>query len=244
MDAFYQTQEAALQMMADMGAPVEVTSFKVPRSKASRPYIRFRTIGRVVLATLRFQYVRRRKIEYLQAKISKLSPSPSVVTTFGFSPPQAVAPSHSKEHVHSHKQPLLPPPSHFPSVSASASHPFSSDTGHATLLPPTIAPTATASHHSSPSTKMPKAYADSKSKPTKKSEGSSSKYRHMLSQKQHQPSSLPKTLKHDQRQSVKHAGRLSLPSSGAVPDSSSDPQLMAYIKGLEKLQARLSKTKH
>ena len=107
IDAFYQTQEAALQMMADMGAPVEGTSFKVSRLKVSHPYIHFRTIGQVVLVTLRFQYVRQRKIEYLQANVSKLSHSPSVATTFGFSPPQAVAPSHSKEQVHSHK-PHLP----------------------------------------------------------------------------------------------------------------------------------------
>ncbi len=44
-----------------------------------------------------------------------------------------------------------------------------------------------------------------------------------------------------QKTQSKRVNPLSLPGGGE--SSTSDPQLMAYIKGLEKLQARLSKTK-
>ena len=58
-------------MMADMGAPVD-SGPKVPHSKFPRPYARFRAIGCVVVATLRFQYVRRKKLQYLKSRVSKL----------------------------------------------------------------------------------------------------------------------------------------------------------------------------
>lgn len=79
VDAFFQSQQSALLIMADMGAPVDL-NLRPPHSKYSRPYARFRAIGCVVIATLRFRYVVRRKMHHIKSHINKLqrrAPMPS-----------------------------------------------------------------------------------------------------------------------------------------------------------------------
>ena len=71
VDAFFQTQQSALLLMADMGAPVNLDSHLV-HSKYPRAYTRFRAVGCVVIATLRFRYVLRRKMHHLRSHINKL----------------------------------------------------------------------------------------------------------------------------------------------------------------------------
>lgn len=71
VDAFYQTQQSALLLMAGMGAPVNLDTYP-PYSKYPRAYARFRAAGCVVIATLRFRYVLRRKMHHLRSHISKL----------------------------------------------------------------------------------------------------------------------------------------------------------------------------
>ena len=71
VDAFYQTQQSALLLMVDMGAPISLDTYH-PYSKYPRAYARFRAAGFVVIATLRFRYVLRRKIHHLRSHISKL----------------------------------------------------------------------------------------------------------------------------------------------------------------------------
>ena len=62
--------------MADMGAPIiNQDPAYPPSSKYSRPYARFRAVGAVVLATFRFRYVIRRKLQYLQSKMAQLDPA-------------------------------------------------------------------------------------------------------------------------------------------------------------------------
>lgn len=268
-------------MMADMGAPMESAMNKPHCTRYSRPYARFRVVGRVVLATLRFQYVRRRKIEYLQAKMNKLSPSPSNATTFGFSPPSVS----TQEHPH----PVVP------------TRPKSTDRLGHTSNPLAISHPATVFSLSSriqpsetqppPTTALPTKKDNVVNRPKlstissqvqgrpihhaqlsgpksgkritgAKAPGSSSKHKRVLSQNHVLPNtptplsanatqsstkiSVPKQGK---MQSGKTSMKKFKPSSDSgtprvpVPGSSGDPQLLAYMKGLERLQARLSKTK-
>lgn len=73
LDAFYQTQQVALKMMSDMGAPISAGPSFPPPSKYPRPYARFRAIAAAVRATIRFRYICRRKSEYLQSKMVKIN---------------------------------------------------------------------------------------------------------------------------------------------------------------------------
>lgn len=69
VDAFFQTQQTALIMMADMGANLTRT----PKPKSSRrSLIKFKIVVHVVMATLRFQYVVRRKHQYIQSYSSRV----------------------------------------------------------------------------------------------------------------------------------------------------------------------------
>ena len=70
VDAFYQTQQSALLLMVDMGAPVSLDTYR-SYSKYPRAYARFRAAGCVVIATLRFRYVLKRKMHHLKSHISK-----------------------------------------------------------------------------------------------------------------------------------------------------------------------------
>ena len=246
----------------------------------SRPYARFRVVGRVVLATLRIQYVRRRKIEYLQAKMNKLSPSPSSTTTFGFSPPTGSTQQHphlilskSNDRASHTSNPLV------------SSHPAPIFSLSSKIQPsePQLRPTSVVStKESRPDVvKRPKLSSiDSlvQGRPThhaplsdqksgKRDPGvnpsrSSSKHKRVLSQNHVLPNTpTPLSASRMQsstktsvpKQSKLESGKPSLkkfkpPSSSGssrlpVPGSSGDPQLLAYMKGLERLQARLSKTK-
>ena len=69
MDAFFQTQQTALVMMADMGAPVA----RAPKARPHLyPLLKFKTAVHVVIAAMRFQYVVRRKHQYLQSYSNKI----------------------------------------------------------------------------------------------------------------------------------------------------------------------------
>ena len=69
VDAFFQTQQAALVIMADMGAPAVNT----PKAKSKGNYLsRFRRAVHVVMAALRFQYVVRRKHQYIQSYSNRI----------------------------------------------------------------------------------------------------------------------------------------------------------------------------
>lgn len=64
VDAFFQTQQAALVIMTEMGAPpAKKTKAKSYRHKL----LKFKTAVHVVMAALRFQYVIRRKHQYIQS---------------------------------------------------------------------------------------------------------------------------------------------------------------------------------
>ena len=62
-------------MLADMGCVVSHEASFPPPSKFPRPYARFRAAGAAVRAVFRFQYMCRRKREYLQSKSEKLDPA-------------------------------------------------------------------------------------------------------------------------------------------------------------------------
>ena len=66
VDAFFQTQQAALIMMAEMGAPPAHTHKS--RSLGNR----FKVAAHVVMATYRFQYVVRRKNQYIRSYSSRV----------------------------------------------------------------------------------------------------------------------------------------------------------------------------
>ena len=247
VDAFYQTQQAALMMMADMGAPVDFGS-KPPHSKYPRPYARFRAIGCVVVATLRFQFVRKRKLHYLRSKVSRLTSSalkllpstdedgPRLYTQSVDSQPyvglsagiQTVlgAPPRKATELHSALR-----YSHTPVTSSTSLLRAASSASSATYIPipPAVAAAAVgqtlsgsrATHGAPQQSKAP-----SMKQKQKKHKTTSAKP--ALSPAASRPPGGPKVV------------TKSLTQSREVVD---DPQLVAYIKGLERLQARLSKTK-
>ncbi len=237
VDAFYQTQQAALQLMADMGAPIEVTSFRTRRPNAVRPYLRFRVVAKLVLATLRFQYVRRRKMEYLKTKMNKISASPSIATMYGFSPPQHTTIPIKEQTSSSQKysSPLLPISTQ-PCTRIGSTRPITL-TGHTILVPPSghVKPVSTGNQQSAPTLKK-----SSKSRSRQHLEHASGKHRRVSSHSKSAASSqaTKATIPSGATISLKRVTPLSIPGSGG--SGPSDPQLMAYIKGLEKLQARLS----
>ena len=69
VDAFFQTQQAALLMMADMGAP----SASTLKSKSrNRTLLKFKTAVHAVMAAHRFQFVVRRKEQYIQSYSNRI----------------------------------------------------------------------------------------------------------------------------------------------------------------------------
>jgi predicted nuclease with TOPRIM domain len=64
VDAFFQTQQAALIMMAEMGAPPATTNTRKYKSRGLR---RMKTAVHVVMAAFRFQYVVRRRNQYIRS---------------------------------------------------------------------------------------------------------------------------------------------------------------------------------
>ena len=70
VDAFFQTQQAALVIMADMGAP----SANTPKTKSRKfNVLKFKTVVHTVMAALRFQYVVRRKHQYIQSYSNRIA---------------------------------------------------------------------------------------------------------------------------------------------------------------------------
>ena len=67
-DAFFQTQQTALVLMADMGVPVTTLKSKPP----VHHLLKFKMAVHVVMATLRFQYVVRRKHQYIQSYANRI----------------------------------------------------------------------------------------------------------------------------------------------------------------------------
>ena len=58
-------------MMADMGAPTELDSKRIrPKVRRNR---KFKVAVYAVVALLRFQFIRKKKIKYLNSRISRLS---------------------------------------------------------------------------------------------------------------------------------------------------------------------------
>ena len=280
VDAFFQTQQSALLMMADMGAPVNFDSHPT-QSKYPRAYARFKAVGCAVIATFRFRYVLKRKMHHLRSQINKLQrhsqksmslygrPVTSTLTTtvptseenlpHRASSKDATAARQSSPiglstgiqtvlsgYPASVSQPLtsrVPPQAGSVSLSSLQSYPsllsaspqqISSrkpDTGHSELHfarhddhsgtkdfshpPPTVKPLQQRQE-----THPPQVHGTKMSKPPKSL--SSSK-----NGSGHKPKSPSSTT--------------TFPAKAEV-DSSQDPQLTAYIKGLERLKARLSKT--
>ena len=250
VDAFYQTQQAALMMMADMGAPVD-SGPKMPFSKFPRPYARFRAVGCVVVATLRFQYVRRKKLQYLKSKVAKLKQSSGKVADI----PDAEGSTSGGDHLRrllsqphhsaigmSHGiQTILSGPPPQPRVRSSFPHPQHALTSSSHLL--------ARNTHASSTTSFP-SVSQTSSKP--RSVSTTSSQQHSKAPTKGHISSSTSSKQHGSkgtRSLASKAPPLQLPShssSGTVTGfrgRGDDPQLVAYIEGLERLQARLSNTK-
>lgn len=78
VDAFFQTQQAALIMMAEMGAPPANTL----KSK-SRGLQRMKVVVHVVIAASRFQYVVRRRNQYIQSYSNRVEREKTAALTRG-----------------------------------------------------------------------------------------------------------------------------------------------------------------
>lgn len=252
VDAFYQTQQAALMMMADMGAPVDFGS-KPLHSKYPRPYARFRAVGCVVIATLRFQFVRRKKLHYLRSKVGKLATStprlmgvgaedgprlsmpsldsqPCIGLSAGIRTVLSAPPRRSTEFHSSLRQP------HVPTTSSATLLRDSSPASSATYIPipPAVAAaavgqtlTSTRATHGAP----------------RQSKAPSMKQKH---KKQKTTSASKPVLSPATSTALGTPGPGPKVAAGSLTQGrevGDDPQLVAYIQGLERLQARLSKTK-
>ena len=87
LDAFYQTQQASLMMLADMGAPVDTQMTKI--NVLSTPRNCFKIAAIVVISIVRIRLLQRKKVKYIRSKLEdlrqKLSSSapvsPTVTTT-------------------------------------------------------------------------------------------------------------------------------------------------------------------
>ena len=306
VDAFFQTQQSALLMMADMGAPVNL-GLHPPQSKYPRAYARFRAVGCVVIATLRFRYILRRKMYHLRSQINKLqkqsqlSLSPLHVHVGGEPSLSRVSVSNSEENssrraVGNSNQRQLSPIGLSTGIQTILSgHPTGTSQHSDSKVTPLTRETPHSSSQSFPSLQsvpprqhkhvheLPSSKADSHSrlhstqpfvKITGQSSGSglsralpivkplrqrqdsqpqlphgtgmpkSPKISPSLSssakeKKEHTSTTSTTTSTSTTRKQKAPSTRLPLKTPPAPPQ---DPQLTAYIKGLERLQARLSKT--
>ena len=254
VDAFFQTQQSALLLMADMGAPVNLDSYPHHRSKYPRGYARFRAVGCVVIATLRFRYVVRRKLHHLKSQISKLqrnsrmpsTPSVRAATTATVTGDENFSGS-AASGISRHVSPI--------GLSTGIQ---TVPSGHPTSATRLSAPTSWQSHPSVSSSTSPslrhQEYKPSMS--TKSQRGGGPSVPRVKPLQHHQDTHPPtKPLSSAVSGAGKSYTSASLPPSvhsgnaqsaklsTKVPaDSPQDPQLTAYIKGLEGLKARLSKT--
>jgi hypothetical protein len=283
VDAFFQTQQSALLMMADMGAPINLDSHPT-QSKYPPAYARFKAVGCVVIATLRFRYILKRKMHHLRSQINKLQkhsqkssplydrgvtstsnapvptsseenlshrtsstavrqPSPiglstGIQTVLSGYPATVSQPLTSRvssqtgsvplSSLQSYPSLLSTSPQQIPSQKPDTSHSelhFTRHISHSSTRdfshpPPTIKPLQQRQE-----TRPPQVHGTKMSKPPKASPSlSTSKNGYSSGHKLKSPSSTTKS-----------------PAKSDV-DTSQDPQLTAYIKGLERLKARLSKT--
>lgn len=130
VDAFFQTQQTALIMMADMGATLAHT----PQPKSSRrPLIKFKTVVHAVMATLRFQYVVRRKHQYIQSYSSRVErekhgPVPHLTTGS-----QSVAGGRATVGIETSLSSRLPQQHWSTSTTTGATHHLSHTNRHSTL---------------------------------------------------------------------------------------------------------------
>ena len=284
VDAFFQTQQSALLMMADMGAPVNLDSHPT-QSKYPRAYARFRAVGCAVIATFRFRYILKRKMHHLRSQINKLqrhaqksSPRGILSTSTATLPTSEENVSYRAASSIDTTNPRQPSPiglstgiqpvlSRYPastsqpltsrvlsqtggvplSSSLQSYHSFLStsqqqtpsrkpDTGselHSTRRGVGHSSRKDFSHPSSTvkplqprqETQPPQSYGTKTSKPSKASPFLyTSRNGYTSGHKQKNPSLTTK-----------------FPAKSDV-DTAQDPQLTAYIKGLERLKARLSKT--
>ena len=286
VDAFFQTQQSALLMMADMGAPVNLNT-RPAMSKYPRAYVRFRAVGCAVIATFRFRYILKRKMHHLRSQINKLQrhaqkslpphdrgitssstttvpaseenlshiasfkdstatrqPSPiglstGIQTVLSGYPASLSQPLTSRGLSQSGSVPLSSLQSH-PSLLSSSPQQMPTrkpDTGHSELHlarhvgghsgtkdfshpPPTVKPLQQRQE-----SQPPQIHGTKMSKPPKASPSlSTSRNGYISDHKSKSPSLASK-----------------FPTKSDI-DTSQDPQLTAYIKGLERLKARLSKT--
>lgn len=281
-DAFFQTQQSALLLMADMGAPVNLES-QPPKSKYPRAYARFRAVGCVVMATLRFRYVLRRKMHHLRSQINKLQRRSQHV---GGIPPIVSSSDENTLYraegsaVRSERQPSLiglstgiqtvlsgqPVIATQHSVSGMISHTGAVATASSLHSYPSLLSASPQHHQHELSHNRPDSHGSPHSPPQRfnglsTSTGlshphSSIKPLHQRQEPQPKPkhgtkvakASLPfSTVKEKHPSTVTSSPALkpkvtSTKSSAKVVDTPHDPQLTAYIKGLERLKARLSKT--
>ena len=83
LDAFYQTQQASLMMLADMGAPVDTQLSKI--NPLSTPSNRFRIAVIAVTSIARIRLLQRKKGKYVRSKLEELR--------LKFASPTAVSPA-------------------------------------------------------------------------------------------------------------------------------------------------------
>ena len=187
-----------------------------PLSKYPRPYAKFRAVGCVVRATLRFQYMRRRKLQHLRAKVSKMSSSHKVDPCTVESPVLGLLQATDSKPIGVSPgiQTVLSAPLRKSGLPPSPQEPFSTTTTSSAVR------TARKQPHSSP----PKLKLSSTGQRSTDS-------KHSTSGGHSKPAKSQPI--------VSGTG----PQWGGRHEATDDPQLVAYIKGLERLQARLSKTK-
>ena len=223
-------------MMADMGVPVDFDS-KTRYSKFPRPFARFKAAGYAIIAILRFQFLRRKKLHYLRNKVSRLSSSCQLETPQSLeciSARDRQSPSYSAIGLSTGIQSVLsaPPtrsqahPSCHPQLSSSSPlvRDALSSRGGSTI--PVTSPATQQLLSTDSSFLKPKLSSGQRSTGLK-----------------HTQASSPGRSKFSVKASPASASGVTHGASTTTEPVQQDPHLMAYIKGLERLQARLSKTK-
>lgn len=234
LDAFYQTQQVALSMLADMGCVVSHESSFPPPSRYPRPYARFRAVGAAVRAVFRFRYMCRRKREYLQSKTEKLDPTGKITAS---SSEGTILVSSSLPKV-TFSAPLAS------ELGRSIGQSASSEIGMVTGIPTAVSNIGIRSGSHSRTRMGQDYYGHGKGDPSTGSAKLSTK----RSPKSRQHTSIPKFVaKRPSSEAIigGEAGTSASHLATSKPSSMSlyGPQLTEYMEGLERYQSRLSKTK-
>ena len=107
VDAFFQTQQAALVMMAEMGAPPATTNTRKYKSRGLR---RMKTVVHVVMAAFRFQYVVRRRNQYIRSYSNRVEREKTAALTTRGHTSDGIRPATGIDAIlSSYKPPLRPP---------------------------------------------------------------------------------------------------------------------------------------